>query len=298
MISTTAIVAGALIGGGIAVAVRAAVRPQADLAATLERINRSASEEAIAAAAAAQTQDERVGAWLVTQLQGLPGVTIPYTNLRLVGQTPAKFMLNKTGMALLGLLVPTILIAPWYLIGFAPPLEVPAIVGLLLGVLLWFVPDLALRDQARRAREQFDHAIAAYLDLVALERAGDSGPTEALERAAAIGRGWCFARIQQALAAARVNKVPPWDGLSELAEQLGLTALLDVADIMRLSAHDGAAVYTTLRARAKSLRTELMAKESEEANAASEKMTAPAALLSVLVMLLIAYPAIIRILQS
>lgn len=298
MTPTAAIIAGALVGAGVAVAIRAAIRPQADLAATLERVNRSASAEAVAAAAAAQTQDERFGAWLLEHLQGLPGVTVPRTNLSLVGQTPAKFILTKTALALLGLLVPTLLVAPWYAIGFRPPLVIPAVVGLGLGFLLWLVPDLSLRDQAKRAREQFKHAIAAYLDLVALERAGDSGPSESLERAAAIGRGWCFVRIQQALAAARMDKQPPWDGLTALSAELDLPPLADVADIMRLSANDGAAVYVTLRARARSLRTELILKESEEANAASEQMTAPGALLSVLVMLLIAFPAVMRIIGN
>lgn len=65
-----------------------------------------------------------------------------------------------------------------------------------------------------------------------------------------------------------------------------------------MSAHDGAAVYTTLRARAKSLRVELLSKQATEANENSEKMTAPGALLAVLVMLLVAFPAVVNILTT
>lgn len=70
----------------------------------------------------------------------------------------------------------------------------------------------------------------------------------------------------------------------------------DVADIMRGSATDGAAVYKALRARTAALNAELLADQAAEANTASEKMTAPGALLAVLVMLLMAFPAVIRML--
>ncbi|UIR22749.1 hypothetical protein LXH13_39505 [Streptomyces spinosirectus] len=70
----------------------------------------------------------------------------------------------------------------------------------------------------------------------------------------------------------------------------------DVADIMRGSATDGAAVCKALRARTAALNAELLAGQAAEANTASEKMTAPGALLAVLVMLLMAFPAVIRML--
>ena len=95
-----------------------------------------------------------------------------------------------------------------------------------------------------------------------------------------------------------MEKIPPWESLGRLTDELDLPVLDDVADIMRRSAADGAAVYTTLRARAKNLRTELLADQAAEANADSEKMTAPGALLAVLVMLLMAFPAVIRMLTT
>jgi hypothetical protein len=153
-----------------------------------------------------------------------------------------------------------------------------------------------VRDQAKRAREEFAHALSAYLDLVALKRAADAGPAEALEKAAAVGRGWPFLFLQGALRRARLEKIPPYQALAELAAEYDLPVLGDVADIMRGSATDGAAVYKALRARTAALNAELLADQAAEANAASEKMTAPGALLAVLVMLLMAFPAVIRML--
>ncbi|WP_406451534.1 hypothetical protein OG782_16185 [Streptomyces sp. NBC_00876] len=295
MIPPGAIFSGLAVGGGLALLVRELVRPQPDLASSLRRLNTSAPDPA---AVAPSSRDDMWGAWLVEHLQGLPGVTIPRKDLALVGQTAERFLLLKSALAGSGLLIPPLLVGAWSLMGLGVPFYVPAVVGLVLGALLWFIPDLSVRDQAGRAREEFAHAVAAYLDLVALKRAADSGPTEALERAAAVGKGWAFTRLQEAMMRARVDKIPPWEALVQLTEELDLPVLEDVAEIMRMSAHDGAAVYTTLRARAKSLRVELLSKQATEANENSEKMTAPGALLAVLVMLLVAFPAVVNILTT
>jgi Flp pilus assembly protein TadB len=217
-------------------------------------------------------------------------------NLALLGLGPGQFVLKKMAFAALGLLCPVIATIPWIVAGVGLPFYVPAGVGLLVAGLLFITPDLAVRDQARRAREEFAHALSAYLDLVALKRAADAGPAEALERAAAVGRGWPFLFLQGALRRARLEKIPPYQALSELADEYDLPVLADVADIMRGSATDGAAVYAALRARTAALNTELLADQAAEANAASEQMTAPGALLAVLVMLLMAFPAVIRML--
>ncbi|WP_327325205.1 hypothetical protein OG735_23930 [Streptomyces sp. NBC_01210] len=295
MIPPAAIFAGLAVGGGLALLIREFVRPQPDLASAVHRLNTSAPREAPTAPA---TRDEMWGEWLLEHLQGLPGVTIPRKDLALVGQSAERFLLLKSALAGFGLLIPPLLVGAWTLMGLGVPFYIPVAVGLGLGALLWFIPDLSVRDQANRAREEFSHAVAAYLDLVALKRAADSGPTEALERAAAIGKGWAFTRLQEAMLRARVDKIPPWEALVQLTEELDLPVLEDVAEIMRMSAHDGAAVYTTLRARAKSLRIELLSKQATEANENSEKMTAPGALLAVLVMLLVAFPAVVNILTT
>jgi hypothetical protein len=289
-----AVIAGSAIGGGCALLARELVRPQPALAAALRRT----PVGTLVVHAEPTSRDEAVGDWLLRRLGQLPGMSIPGKNLALLGQSPERFVLTKAALAVLGLLVPSLVLLPWMLLSGAVPVAVPAVFGLALGAALWFVPDLSVRDQAKRAREEFAHAVAAYLELVALKRASDAGPTEALEAAASVGKGWAFQRLYQALMQARIDKVAPWEGLSQLSEELDVPVLEDVGDIMRQSSDDGAAVYTTLRARARSLRTELLEAQAAEANADSEKLTAPGALLAVLVMLLMAFPAVIRILTT
>ncbi|MFF4323794.1 type II secretion system F family protein [Streptomyces sp. NPDC001568] len=288
-----AILAGAAIGGGIALAVREVLRPAPALGPALRRLNEPAQPAVLDAEA---DRDERWGQWLLERLADAPGVRIPYKDLALVGTSPARFLLMKVALAGAGLLLPPLSTIPFLLLGL--PLYLPTIVGILAGTVLWFAPDLAVRDKAKRARTEFAHAMAAYLDLVALRRAGNVSAEQAMEQAAQVGKGWAFQRIQEALARSRVDKVPHWESLARLTAELDLPVLDDLAAIMRQSADDGASVYSTLRSRAKNLRTELLAAQAAEANANSEKMTAPGALMAVLVMLLIAFPGVIRMINT
>ncbi|MEV7618407.1 type II secretion system F family protein [Streptomyces sp. NPDC089799] len=295
MMPVAATISGAAIGAGAALLVREVLRPAPALGPALRRLNQPAPA-ANPTTAGPVSRDEQWGQWLLDRLADVPGVRIPYKDLALTGSTPAKFLLTKVALAGAGLLLPPLSTVPLLLLGMS--LVLPVVVGLLAGVVLWFAPDLALRDKARRARAEFAHAMAAYLDLVALRRAGNVSAEQAMEQAAQVGEGWAFGRIQEALARSRVDKIPPWESLARLTAELDLPVLDDLAAIMRQSSDDGASVYATLRSRAKNLRTELLAQQASEANADSEKMTAPGALLAVLVMLLIAFPAVIRMLNS
>ncbi|MGQ4344073.1 type II secretion system F family protein [Streptomyces sp. SAS_275] len=286
------VASGGTVGAGLALMIRELLRPQPALAAALAR----SAPATLTMPEPDLSRDEVWGRWLLARLERLPGVRVPTVNLALLGQGPGQFMLQKTALAAAGLLCPVIATAPWIIAGIGVPFYVPAVVGLLVAGLLFITPDLAVRDQAKRAREEFAHALSAYLDLVALKRAADAGPAEALEKAAEVGRGWPFLFLQGALRRARLEKIPPYQALSELAAEYDLPGLGDVADIMRGSATDGAAVYKALRARTAALNAELLADQAAEANTASEKMTAPGALLAVLVMLLMAFPAVIRML--
>ncbi|MCT9010286.1 type II secretion system F family protein [Streptomyces rhizosphaerihabitans] len=283
---------GGTVGAGLALLARELLRPQPALGPALAR----SAPATLTMPEPELDRDEVWGRWLLARMERLPGVRVPTIDLALIGQGPGQFMLKKVALAALGLLCPVIATIPWIIAGVGLPFYVPAAVGLLVAGLLFITPDLAVRDQAKRAREEFAHALSAYLDLVALKRAADAGPAEALEKAAEVGRGWPFLFLQGALHRARLEKIPPYQALAELAAEYDLPVLGDVADIMRGSATDGAAVYKALRARTAALNAELLADQAAEANAASEKMTAPGALLAVLVMLLMAFPAVIRML--
>lgn len=294
MISPWAVLAGGAAAGGVALLL-AELRPAPpDLGQALDRLHRVPEPRR------AEDQDvvlpwyDRVG----ERSGRLPGVRIPHQELALIGRSPARFMAHKLLFAVLGFALPGYLTVMAAVIGDGLPLAVPLLVGPLLAALLWFVPDGIVSGEAKEARTEYLHGIAAYLELVALERAADCGPAEALRRAAAVGRGTVFRRIRDALERAATDRLPPWDGLDALALELGLTPLQDVADIMRISGVDGAAVYDTLRARAKSLRGELLSEELAKANTDSERMVAPGSALTLLMTVLIAFPAVYQMLNA
>ncbi|MGW2748432.1 type II secretion system F family protein [Streptomyces sp. NPDC001450] len=286
---TALVVCGVLVGAGVALLVRELVPSAPKLGPTLRRLDPPATRPGDRARRANPST-----AWAGRWAERMPG-TLPRTDLDLLGQTPEQFLVNKVALALLGLLAPVVLVVGWTLMGLSVSLLIPAGVGVLLAALLWFVPDWGVASEAEKARTEFAYAAAAWMDLVATRMASNVAADQALEDAARIGRGWAFLRIQEALLRARTEKSSPWQALDDLGTQLNLTVLNDVADIMRLSSDDGASVYDTLRNRAKALTNELLTAEAARANADSEKLHVPAALLAVIVMIAVAFPAVLNV---
>ena len=293
---------GALVGLGAFLLLRAVlVVEQPRLADALARLDGRAA--AVPVGSMPQASDRwaratgRAGDWAAARLLAA-GVRAPSQALALIGWTPEGYAARKVGLAAFGAVFVPLATAVLGMVGVRMPVVVPVLGSLALAVVLFFVVDLVVRDQAAEARAKMRRALCSYLDLVSLRRDASEGPTIALERAAALGDGWVFARITDALVAARLAGDPPWDGLRRLAADTGVGELADVADIAAVAAVEGASIAPTLRARAQSLRVQLLAEEEAAANTASEKLTAPVALLSIAFLLLFLYPALARLMAS
>ncbi|MGY1684925.1 type II secretion system F family protein [Geodermatophilus sp. SYSU D00867] len=294
--------AGALVGLGLFVLLRAVlVVEQPRLADALARLDgRPAPVPAGAGPAAGDRWARaagRAGTWAAARLPAA-GRRAPAQALALIGWTPEGYAARKIGLAAFGAVFAPLLTAVLGVAGVRLPVLVPVAGSLALAGGLFLVVDLVVRDQAAEARAQLRRALCSYLDLVSLRRDASEGPTIALERAAAVGEGWVFRRITDALLTARLAGDPPWDGLRRLAADTGVGELADVADIAVVAAQEGASIAPTLRARAASLRVQLLAEEEAAANTASEKLTAPVALLSIAFLLLFLYPALARLLAT
>lgn len=291
---TGMLLAGAVTGAGVFVLINALLPPVPDLRAALARLDTTPTPPA----------PDRVGVarWLPAQrldaAAAALGLDRHQVELRLLDETATGLLVRKAGYALLGLAFPALLATALLMLWVSIPVTVPTAVGLLLAGVLFFAPDLDLHRRAATARDTMRRTVCVYIDLVALERAADAGPSEALHRAATLTDSGGLARIAAVLRDAEIAGRPAWTGLADLGDDLGIVELCDLADIMTLSGIDGAAVYTTLRARAASLRTQLLTAAAARANAASEHMIVPVALLGVVFMALIGYPAFARILFS
>lgn len=294
MIATSVVVAGVATGAGAALMVAGLLPTTPDLQSALARLGGTAP---VTHPQVGTRGPGWVGARLPTLATSL-GLNRYRADLDLIGEAPETLALRKVAFALLGLAFPPVLVASMALIGLSLPLAIPGLASLGLASLLFFAPDLDVRRRAVATRAEMRRAVCVYLELVALERVADAGTTEALHRAADIGDGRAFALLRDALLRAQLNGLPPWQGLARLADELRVPELGDVADIMRLSGEDGAAVYATLRARAASLRGTILSAAEADANAASEHMIMPVAALGVTFMVLLGYPAFARILYG
>ena len=301
---TWALLGGATAGLGVVLIARELLPSQPQLAAALERLQppkftpttAAAVEAEGAQAAGTSALETRVGQRLLRPLQDAPLVHLPERELNLLGRPITQHLGQKVLMGLLGLVFPTVFTVVTAAVGVTLPIVVPALGGLVLGAVLFVVPDLEVHRKAAGAREEFARAVSAYIDLTALERTAGVGPHQALEQAATIGDSWVFVRLREELTRAELAGVTPWEALHGLDEELGLPELSDVADIMRICGENDTAVADTLRARSRGLRVALLSKEQTRANEQSERMVMPVAMLGLIFFALLGAPAIIRIL--
>ena len=237
---------------------------------------------------------EVVGAW---GLKKLPEKLrpIPSKDLALLGITPAGFLARKLAFALVGLLFPPVVTAVLVLAGMGLPWVAPAFVSLITAVLAFMVPDLDVRQKASKARREFSRTLACYVDLVAMERACGSGTKQALDVAAEVGDSWAFHRLRESLDFSTWAGRTGWDGLRSLANDLDLTDLSDVADIIRLSGSEGAGIYRILRANARSMREGILLRDLTRANETNEKMSLPVSVLGIVFLAILIAPGLLSV---
>lgn len=237
----------------------------------------------------------RVGLMVLRRAAGTPALHIPHHELALVGKSSAAFLGERVLFAAGGLVLPPVLALAASAAGLSLPVTVPVGGSVVVGLVMSYIPWWDARTASRRKRAEFRRALASYVDLVALERAAGAGATQALESAAGVGDSWAFQRIRDELARARWSGVPAWDALRTVGDELQLPELSEFADVMRMSAREGATVYHVLRARASSLRAAILTGDQARAGSRTERAAAPLAATSVVFMLILAAPVAMTI---
>jgi pilus assembly protein TadC len=240
---------------------------------------------------------ERAGGWVAARTPAAGLFAAPAADLRLLGVTPVSFAAGRAAAAAGGLAFPVVVWTVTGLAGIPLPAALPGVVGVGLAAAGWLAPAAVLRQRASGERAALRVALSAYLDLVALERAGAGSPVEALEAAAAVGHGPAFTLIRSRLLLAARAGTSPYAALADLSSEIGVAELRDLADIAAVAA-DGAAVYATLLAKSRSLRNAIGADAQAAANAASERLVFPVVLLGAGFLLLVFYPALARLLAA
>jgi tight adherence protein C len=214
--------------------------------------------------------------------------------LALAGTTPHAWARDKLIGTLGGLGVPLLVWAALSAIG----LQLPPAVGLLAvagGVAGWWLPDLKLRDQVAQRRKGFQYALSAYLDLVNVILAGGGGIETALIAAADAGDGWAFAKLRHALHRAQRINQPLWTAFDELGTELGVPELRDLASSIGLAGAQGARIRASLAVKADTLRAHQIAETEAAAEATTERMNLPTAVLLLGFLMFIVFPAVTAI---
>jgi Flp pilus assembly protein TadB len=286
-----ALLSGLLLGVGLVILIRQITPYQVDAADFTHRTSprRRATSEPIADLVDAR---DRIGAWAIRLAPSTVWHQTPAADLDLLGIPVHRHYGRKITYATLGLIFPPILSYILVVGGSHIPLAVPGFASLAFGGFLFVLPDLDVRADAKAARTEMVHALTAYIDLIALQRKGAAGPRQAMTQAASIAHGWVFRRIAQELRRSQLEGRPPWDALRDLSRRIAVPQLDDIANILALSERSGAQVYDALRARAASMRNEILNAELSKANATSERMTIPTAATAMVFMVIIGTPAI------
>lgn len=285
------VAAGVLVGLGFFLVLRELMPAGSRLDAALARLATGRDEPSRRPTADRQAAR---GALARRMRAAAPWLPVPVTDLALLGQDPESWLVSKITCGVVGLALPPLLGGLAIVAGVRLPWSIPVVVGLALGVVFFFAPDLVTRVNAAERRADFRYALSSYLDLVGLERGAGAGPTEALEAAALIGGGWAFERIAMALDAARGVGRPPWAGLANLASEMGVDELASLADIAGVAGEEGGRVMDTLGALAASMHSQALATTRAKAGARSTTMVIPIALLATGFLLLLAFPVLYR----
>ncbi len=192
--------------------------------------------------------------------------------------------------------------------GFAAPfLVLGALTASGVASIEWFVPaGLALlaaisapllvhgdaMTRAEEVRIDLRHQLSAYLDMVTMLLAGNTGHEGALAQAARYGDGRLFRELRRRMREVAATGHSLVSALSLVADDLGLDELTQVAATASLSAAEGAPVARTLAAKCATLRSTLASEQEAAARIRTDKVTPPLVGMALLFMALIIYPAL------
>ena len=215
-------------------------------------------------------------------------------DLAILGRSRAQLALTKIGWAIGGALLPAVFVAILAAGGVRLPFAVPVAATVVLALLAWVNPSRQVAEDAEKARTEFRAALAAFLSLVGLERKARGSPTEALEEASRVSGARPFVMIHAQVLRAELENQQPWDALRDLGRRIGVDELVNLADIVSTAA-DGAAVFDTLMAEARSMRHADVTAQQTQASLANERLTLPTVCLFVCFGALLVYPAAVRL---
>jgi Flp pilus assembly protein TadB len=222
-----------------------------------------------------------------------PGLFPSAVELRLVQRSLDSHLATLACSALAGALGPVVVVGALQALGVVSlgvfvPLGL-ALVGLVAGPL---AVHATVAERARDVRTDLRFQLSAYLDVVTMLLAGNSGHEGALEQAAQAGDGRLFVELRRRMREVGATGKSLVEALSTAADDLGLVELQQVAATTALSSAEGAPVARTLSAKCSTLRSTLATEQESEARLRTSRLTAPIVGMALIFMALVIYPAL------
>jgi len=287
-VTTALVFVGAGIGLGLVLVAYGLRPPRPSLAAAIDALRRPPAPPL-----PAQQRLLRMVTGPARQL-GLPRRRIRQ-DLAILDRDPTRHLATQLGLAGLGLLAPAATVAGLNAMGAHIGWSVPLWAGLLLAAAGFVVADLSVREEAEARRLLMRHTLAALLDIVPAALAAGAGVEQALTDTAGIASGWAAQRIRDALATARLTRVPLWQPLAELGQTTGVVQLQQLAGTLQLASGEGTRIREALIQRGEALAERLTADMEARAESATERLSIPLMGLTSVFLLFLVYPALAAI---
>lgn len=290
------VLAGLLVGAGLVGVVRALRPAPPALAAALAQLSAEPSTATVTASSST-ARAEGTGRWAWLPVGAADWLDrhlgVSDADLAVLGWTRGQLAARKLTLAAAGLVIPSLLGLALVFLGLGALVVLPVAVGVAVALVGWYLPTAEAKELAAKARVEFRTNLEFFLTLVAGERRARGSVEQALSEAVAVSGSVPFGRMRRAIGAAALAGRKPWRDLHALGDQLQVPELRNLADIVEAAA-DGAAVYNTLLATARTLRHAEASDQRTAANEASERMARPLALLVFGLTLFVLVPFMLR----
>lgn len=277
--------------GGLCLVVTGWMQPAPSLARTLRHLRRPGSP-------AGPSDDRPIRndpalRWAVAALRRCPKLLPTDTQLRLVGRSTERHVALLCAAVIAGMLAPGVGVAALQRAGVIGLIWfVPVVAAVLCGATGAMVVHLTTVERAADVRTDLRYQLSAYLDVVTMLLAGNSGYEGALEQASRAGDGRLFTEVRRRMRESAARGASLTDALHQTGVDLGLDELEQVAATAALSAAEGAPVARTLAAKCATLRMALATEQESEARLRTSRLTTPIVGMALIFMALVIYPAL------
>jgi hypothetical protein len=213
--------------------------------------------------------------------------------LRIIGRPIATHVGYLVAAAIAGLTLPSLILSLLTAAGAVDlNLFVPFGLSFAAAVFAPLVVHSIAIAEADTQRIDLRHQLSAYLDMMTMLLAGNTGHEAALQQAADAGDGLLYRQLRRRMREVATTGQSLVVALGMVADDFELPELDQVASAAALSAAEGSPVAKTLAAKCSTLRSTLAADDEARARVRNDKVTPPLVGMAVLFMALLIYPAL------